>query len=390
MDHGLSAISASVGASCLRRRWGRVARAAGLALCAGIVQPVAGCGGSSSSSPQNASGQATGGTANPAAGRGNAASGAGNQTDAGGSAISAGGLGDGGASGSSTEAGASGQSSGTAVGPALGDACSPPGALACAGPNQKLTLVCGGDKTWETNQTCASGEFCQSTPGADLGLCKKPSDDCASRQPGDAFCGSSDSKDAMECDADGLAADLVEHCADRCVDGKCADALSCPDNIVYSCDPKCPGGPTPAAAACFELCPTVPGGLSPKLDLDAAQPGVKYAIMLPAVSASPSPCSCDSAVDSLQGVAFRLISDTTKYWRITYPEPWVLHYQANYVDAASGKDEYKGCGIWPFHDGKDCTVLTGQYIDWSIWFSTAEPVAAPAIAFIEKSEPACL
>jgi hypothetical protein len=53
----------------------------------------------------------------------------------------------------------------------LGGTCTAPGTLACAGCHQKLTLVCGDSGSWVVNQTCGVGEFCETTPGANAGIC---------------------------------------------------------------------------------------------------------------------------------------------------------------------------------------------------------------------------
>jgi len=322
----------------------RLARVSIFAVCCFAAQLAAACGGSSSTSSPQQGGHAGAGTSGSTQQGGACAAtqscGAGNQTggtDAQGGSTNQNQNGGAPAGDAGGDANPGGAGSTTPDQPTLGDACSPPGALACAGPHQKLTIVCGGAKTWDTNQTCASGEFCESTPGPDVGLCKKPDADCASRQPGDAFCGGADSKDAMKCDADGLAAGLVEHCNDKCVDGKCETnpPYVCPTNIVYSCDPMCPGDGSATLPACFELCPKIPRNqLPPLLDLAAAEPGVSYSVVLPPVPADslPCPCSTDSASQvawipaGIQAVAFRLPASPTGSggWRIRYPKDWTV------------------------------------------------------------------
>lgn len=263
--------------------------------------------------------------------------------------------------------------------PELGGACQTPGALACAGAHQKLTLVCSAGGKWETNQTCPSGQFCSSTPGADLGICKAPGADCAERQPGDAFC-ASDAITLMQCDADGLAATQVQRCDARCVEGQCAAALPCPENIVYSCDPACPGPNT--SPTCFELCPTPASGTSPLLELSEVVDGVKYAIALPAV-APDSHCTCVQADGALQGIAFRVPSvPRGSRWRFTYPKTW--EFRSTAVSGESN-DYYKACDLsWPFYGSTPgCATIGQESSPARIWLSANAPVTERAAVFVE-------
>lgn len=372
-------------------------------LCGASTLVAGACG---HSSPTN-SGHSTAGDSNAAAGNtttggsasntsgGNASAGnapigdAGDATDVpsdGGAAPA-----DTGSAGAGGEGGAS--TSSTDDGPALGGDCTAPGALACAGPHQKLTLLCSADKTWAANQTCASGQYCSSTAGPDLGICKAPSADCASRQPGEAFCSGTDMKDATKCDVDGIDAKLVEHCADRCVDGKCEGPAPCPENIIYSCDPKCPGDPAPKAA-CFNLCETAPSGLSPLLDLSQAEPGTKYSIALPAVAgdATKCPCTSGSVPSSLDAFAFRLPpAPSGEAWLLTYPESWEVRTEN---DAKALKSpEYRCQSYWPNFQTSTpgcTTVVGGFYEDVRVWLFTkvGQPTATSVTLQIMNSNDA--
>jgi len=334
------------------------------------------CGGTSSSDagrPQTSTGGLGSGVAGDAATAGNpsgmAGSAAGSQVDA------------------SEEGGASGSEGGNGgapvqeEAPALGARCAAPGTLACAGHHQKLTLVCSAAGTWDVNQTCPSGQFCDSAEGTDQGICKAPDSDCAAREPGEALCAGSDGKDAMQCDADGLSAQVVEHCADRCVDGQCADALPCPEGIVYSCDPKCPGGPDPAVPACFELCPNAPRGLSPFLQISEEH---RAAIALPPVPAGGEPCACDNALGALAAVAFQLPVGSTRYWRITYPQTWTLHWLTNTLHLPPPKDEYSCSSAWPagVSQTPGCAVVDAD-IEGRLWLGANTPTPEATAALIE-------
>lgn len=266
--------------------------------------------------------------------------------------------------------------------PQLGAACESPGRLACAGAHQKLTLVCSAGGKWETNQTCPSGQFCSSTLGADVGICKAPEADCAERQPGDAFC-ASDAYTLMQCDEDGIAPTEVEQCQAGCVDGKCAPARSCPENIVYSCDPGCPGPNT--SPSCFQVCPTPARGISPLLELRDVVNGGKYAIALPAVAGDSQPCACAEADGALQGVVFRVpIPPAGSRWKFTYPKTWVFHLDV----APNGEvtDYYKDCQYpWPGYSSitPGCATVSPEPTAPLIWLSANAAVTEPGTVFVE-------
>lgn len=99
------------------------------------------------------------------------------------------------AGGASTEAGDDQHDSATTLVDAgsgqvavLGTSCAVAGALACAGNFQKVTLLCGTDKTWQVNTTCAADQYCDSTPGPNAGVCRPALPQCQRSKPGDTYC----------------------------------------------------------------------------------------------------------------------------------------------------------------------------------------------------------
>jgi hypothetical protein len=98
----------------------------------------------------------------------------------------------------------------------LGEPCDAPGTLACAGNHQKLTVVCGGDGEWETNQTCGATEFCDSVEGDTTGLCLEPEAECEGREPDDTICVDGN---VYSCAPDGIRPWLSEICTGFCEDG---------------------------------------------------------------------------------------------------------------------------------------------------------------------------
>jgi hypothetical protein len=354
-----------------KARFAAFSRGLALVLLAGAL--LAACGGSSSST--NSTG-GSGGTRPTAAG-GNASSGASaGRVDTGDAGEPSG------ANAGSGSSGGDGGARSLPDEPQLGAACERGGALSCADAHQKLTLVCSAAGKWETNQTCPSGQFCSSTAGPDLGICKAPEADCAARQPGDTFC-ASDSITLMQCDVDGITAAQAEQCQAGCIEGACAPARPCPANIVYSCDPGCPGPNT--NPSCFELCPTPASGISPLLELSDVVHGGTYAIALPAVASDSQPCSCVEADGSLQGVVFRVPNPPSgSRWRFTYPTTWEFH--SDITANGETNDYYKSCQHpWPGYSSitPGCATVRPESTTPLIWLSANAPVTEPATVFVE-------
>jgi hypothetical protein len=350
------------------------ARLGGALVLAGPL--FAACGASSSSTNPIPSGGAaagaSGGTTPSTAGGGNANSAAGvGSVDAG----------DGGEPTGPT--GGSGGDGGAPMSfpdkPQLGGACQSPGALACAGAHQKLSLICSAGRKWEANQTCPSGQFCSSAPGPDLGICKVPDAYCAEREPGDFVC-ASDAITRLQCDEDGIAAAEVEQCQPACVDGKCGLPPPCPEHIVYSCDPRCPG------PRCFDLCPTpASSGASPILGVSASVPGIKWTILLPAVAPNSQPCTCVNANGALEGIAFQVPSPKNGFrWRFTYPKGW--EFRSSQPAAGETNNYYQACTLaWPgrLSATPGCATLGPASAHASVWLAANGPVTEPGTMVVE-------
>jgi hypothetical protein len=166
--------------------------------------PSAGQGGTSTAGgAANSGGSATGGTDTGGTSGGSDATG-GNDASGGSTA------GDGGSNASGgTSAGEGGSSAGGSGGSGpvgavgtLGQPCSPPAALACAGNYQKVTLICGGDGTWERNETCGADQFCDSTPGVNVGTCRPRTPGCDA--PSIGFCKNASTR--VDCGPDAVLA----------------------------------------------------------------------------------------------------------------------------------------------------------------------------------------
>lgn len=340
---------------------------------------LAACGGSSSPTKPTPSAGAAGTAAGGSGGNGNGGAGAGSVA-----------MGGGGESSGATpgSAGASSGDGGAPMSlpdePQLGGACESAGALACAGAHQKLTLVCSAGGKWEANQTCPSGQFCSSTPGPDLGICKAPDVDCAERQPGDFVC-ASDAITLLQCDEDGIAAAEVERCQEACVDGKCGLPPPCPENIVYSCDPRCPGPPN-TNPRCFDLCPTpARSGASPILGVSFSVPRIKWAIVLPAVAPNSQPCACVNANGALEGIAFQLQSPTKgNRFKFTYPKAW--EFRSSQPAAGEMNNYYQACMLaWPgrLSATPGCATVGPAPDNTLVWLAASAPVAEPGTVVVE-------
>ena len=218
-------------------------------------------GGSSSGSAgrggASGSGNATSGGSSGEAGRGESGSGAsgvagtgpnGSSGDAGaGGSAGTGTTGEAGQGGEAGHAGANAAGAGggsSGVVGVVGTPCSSPGALACAGNHQKLTVFCDGDGEWEANETCGAGEFCDSTPGENAGTCQPELPECADG-PGTKFCVAD--KELVTCSADAVTT-ATEVCEQACHQGACVERSECPTwndyNFAMACSHDC-GDPGP-------------------------------------------------------------------------------------------------------------------------------------------------
>jgi hypothetical protein len=202
-------------------------------------------------------GEASGGTGGGSAGK----SGNGGSGGKSGSAGTSNG-GGGAQGGTAGQAGGTGGQSGSAgnggagmVG-MLGTQCSPPGALACAGNYQKLTVLCGGDGTWQPNQTCGDDAFCDSMPGPSVGTCQPVAAGCEDG-PGTTFCDDADLPRLVRCTADAVRTS-IESCNGMCRERVCRAAPPCPVWSDYgdhaSCTTECPGA-FDGCGASSQACP---------------------------------------------------------------------------------------------------------------------------------------
>jgi hypothetical protein len=200
----------------------------------------------------------------------------------------------------------------------LGDPCDTPAELACAGNHQKVTLICGGEE-WEVNQTCGVGEFCNSTPGPDAGLCAPEIEACAGLEPGTRFC---DSDDLVECGPDNMDTPLVESCELGCYAGHCAEPGyepdPCPDPpAVYNCANDC-GGP-------IQDCPNYDCTPSYVLTSAIYEPDAdELPFTLFRVQVPDEPCTCGEGVELAARVAFHANLEG----HILVPEPWHIAFTA--------------------------------------------------------------
>jgi hypothetical protein len=279
-------------------------------------------------------GEASGGTGGVWAGTGGAMGGAG----VGGAAGSSGSAGMSVGGAGSNQGGTAGESGGT-VGQSgsagngaagmvgvLGTPCSSPGALACAGNFQKLTVLCGGEGEWEPNQTCAADLYCDSTPGPNVGLCRPIAEGCEAG-PGTVFC-SADEKRIVTCGPDALTKSEVT-CDGACHRSVCRDDASpCPDWDQYGAGTACAkdcGEPPPSPHACIAV--------------DGCYQALSAAV--PSVVRTPwsdDVCACDMA----EGRTMYMDLRTTGYKRITVPPPWVIGQ----------------CG----QEGEQCALVMGQFV----------------------------
>lgn len=245
----------------------------------------------------------------------------------------------------------------------LGGACSPPGSLACAGSHQKLTLVCSAKKTWEVNQTCSEGEFCDSMSGPNLGICTKPPPECLGREPGALVCSANS---LAKCGPDSVTSEIVEQCAHGCSDGACKQ-LECP-TLLFSCDPDCHD----SASGCYDLCAGVDAAAEPPLlDLANAKVGEVYRLALPVFSKAPA-CACAGVSPALDAVAFRLPEPPAGLsWKIEAPPPWGVNL--NEYKYLAGTAHANGCDKLSL--GLSCHVSPVEAI---VWIGTFKVSAEPA------------
>jgi len=153
------------------------------------------------------------------------------EADAAGTAGAAGALGEGGTLG---EGGAPPTvvDDGTAIGAAAAP-CSKVGALACSGHAQRGRLACQ-DGIWQSNGTCTGSTRCDSTPGANAGLCQPVVAECQNQIAGYRFCRGTET-DVRECGVDSVTASVVDSCMFVCSAGACK-------GLCHPTDKQCKAG----------------------------------------------------------------------------------------------------------------------------------------------------
>jgi hypothetical protein len=89
----------------------------------------------------------------------------------------------------------------------------------CSNVNDRLALVCGGNRTWDIRETCVDDERCYPLAGDNLGLCQAPLPECTP-STAEPVC-----KDGhvAQCIAGGLETEITMECpADSvCSEGEC-------------------------------------------------------------------------------------------------------------------------------------------------------------------------
>jgi hypothetical protein len=303
----------------------------------------------------------TGGKMGGAAGKGSA--GTGGKSGAGGAAGASSGGGGRAQGGSAGQAGGSaGQGGGTAgqngaagTGTAgmvgvLGTQCSPPGALACAGNHQKLTVLCGGSGMWEANQTCGADLYCDSTPGPTVGLCTPVAEGCDAG-PGTVFC-SDDEKQIVTCGPDAVTKSEVA-CDGACHRGVCRDDRDvCLDWDDYEYGTAC-------AKDCGE--PVSTGNWCPFREEDGCYSSVIGVV--PGLVRTPwsdDVCSCES----VEGRTMVLVlQPQSMYSRVTVSPPWSIG----------------SCG----QDAQHCLVVDYAFVE--LWTPSLD--AGPVNIIVEEVGP---
>ena len=115
--------------------------------------------------------------------------------------------------------------------------CSTPGALACAGNNQSVALVCSGG-IWQVSQVCLATQACDSRPGPMQGTCRDLHPECTDRHPGEGYC--LDETTRMACGPDNVTLE-PEECTGSCFNDACDNRPNyCPvGDYIFNCGTEC-------------------------------------------------------------------------------------------------------------------------------------------------------
>ena len=238
----------------------------------------------------------------------------------------------------------------------LGDSCTNPGALACAGENQKLQLLCDGSGEWVQNGTCAGIAVCD-TGEANRGSCQEPIAGCVDREPRERYC--MGWGDIMECNVDRTASSLVESCSIGCVDGECSPVDDpCPEGGgAFDCslqceDPQFECDENPVTACRF---------------LSVVTP---FAVEIGPIRIPAAPDVCELDGQSCQKRVFPVIFSDGVYFRLLIPDDW----DAVVTKTFNGYSDEHGADACDAERVQGCVVLH-------------EPIGTfPSILFIPKTD----
>ena len=153
----------------------------------------------------------------------------------------------------------------------LGQGCSPPGALACAGNAQKLQLLCDATGHWVANGTCSGSQLCDSVPGQNAGTCQDQVPQCVGHEPGFEFCIPSGGPELDSCGPDLVTITVVTVCPVACANAVCVACepgyWQCNGNQPQQCDPA--GGTSYAWKNVGPPCAVNCGGINCSPGVDA-------------------------------------------------------------------------------------------------------------------------
>jgi hypothetical protein len=340
-----------------------------LAVCAGLLIVGVGCGASSDAGANSKGGSgntAVGGSANIAGGAGGGQAGGGGLS-LGGTGATVGGSANG---GNGSTAGGSTGTGGTSVVAStgtLGQQCSTPGQLACAGINQKLTLVCGGSNTWQVNQTCSSAtQVCDPRPGSTAGTCQEQDPLCATATPGVQFC---NAYAEWICDAWAMEATKVQDCPiGACANGNCLAATGCLTEWNFlSCSSDCTSV-LDTSARCSTNIINVAGDPTGGLTGSA----IVHQSYANSIAVGKTGC-LNRKYFYVSGVGY-----PNGYERVQVSSPWLISRSTAQLDCISN------------YPGTSCEILQPGANDFTIF--TDDPAATPANVYMQASAstpPAC-
>jgi hypothetical protein len=135
--------------------------------------------------------------------------------------------------------------------------CSTLGALNCLGHAQKVQLLCDGAQ-WVANGACSGIQLCDTSPGANQGLCADPIAACLAQQPGAQVCSGTNQ---IVCGPDLVTISASVPCANGCANGACCAGTTkvcsstCVDVAIDNancgfCGHVCPAGSTCQSSIC--------------------------------------------------------------------------------------------------------------------------------------------